>query len=86
MSAIADDETEHAELAWAVARWAEPRLDCPTRERVARARHQALAEITVTAGPGLSDAAAGAVGLPSAAITRLLAARFAQRLREQPTA
>jgi hypothetical protein len=41
MKAIAADETRHAELAWAVARWAEPRLLREERRRVHRARREA---------------------------------------------
>ena len=39
---IAADETRHAALAWAVARWAEGRLDAAGRARVAAARARAL--------------------------------------------
>ena len=35
---IAADETRHAALSWAVARWAERRLDAAARARIAAAR------------------------------------------------
>ncbi len=39
---IADDEACHAGLAWAVARWLDTRLDSGARERIRRARHDAV--------------------------------------------
>ena len=41
MTAIAEDETRHAELSWSIARWAEPRLDEAARERITGARRAA---------------------------------------------
>jgi hypothetical protein len=45
MTAIARDETRHAAMAWAVARWLEPQLDARARARVARAKRDAIAEL-----------------------------------------
>jgi hypothetical protein len=42
MARIAADETRHAALAWAIAEWAEPRLDDAARARVARWRRRAI--------------------------------------------
>lgn len=42
---IAQDEARHADLAWAVARWAEPRLGASERSRVAGARRAAVAAL-----------------------------------------
>jgi hypothetical protein len=42
---IAADETRHAELSWAVARWAEPRLAPAARRRVQAARSAAVSEL-----------------------------------------
>ena len=39
---IAADETRHAALSWEVARWAEERLDAPSRARVLAARSRAV--------------------------------------------
>lgn len=39
---IAADETRHAALSWAVARWIEPRIDPRARARVAAARSRAI--------------------------------------------
>jgi hypothetical protein len=46
MRAIAGDELRHAALGWAVAAWAEARLDAEARERVSDARRAAARELT----------------------------------------
>ncbi len=43
---LAADETRHAALSWAVAQWAEGRLDAAGRARVAAARARALRDLT----------------------------------------
>lgn len=43
LTAIAEEETRHAALSFQLASWLEPRLDAATRERVGRARQQAMA-------------------------------------------
>jgi len=42
MRRIARDETRHAALAWAIARWIRPRLDAAARERVDAAQSRAV--------------------------------------------
>jgi hypothetical protein len=42
MDRIAEDETRHAELAWAVAAWVEPRLSRAARARMADARNETI--------------------------------------------
>jgi hypothetical protein len=42
---IAREETRHAALAWAIARWADTRLSARGRRRVARARARAVAAL-----------------------------------------
>ena len=42
MARIARDETRHAALAWAIARWVEPRLDARARRRIVAARRRAV--------------------------------------------
>ncbi len=42
LAAIAADETRHAALSWAIARWADVELDEVARAKVARARQRAL--------------------------------------------
>jgi hypothetical protein len=45
MARIAPDETRHAALAWAVAKWADSRLDAAGRARVREAKDAAVAEL-----------------------------------------
>ncbi len=69
---IAADETKHAALAWAVARWAESALDPPARRRVARARDAAgskLRDALARAEPQPFDRA---IGNPSPEVARAL--------------
>lgn len=66
MQRIARDETRHAELAWAVARWASTRLSRAAKRRVDEARREAVealvAELAVEPAAELVDA----LGVPSA--------------------
>jgi hypothetical protein len=45
MTTLAEDETRHAELAWRIAEWAEPRLDEAERAQIRAARAQAVTEL-----------------------------------------
>ena len=63
--AIAADELRHAELAWDVAHWLEPRLPPSVRHHVTQARRQAAAALArdlARSRPSPIDAVAG---LPS---------------------
>ena len=80
MAGIAKDETDHAELAWAVARWAEPRLSPRERQAVAQARRDALAELVASTDAAPPEPTARALGLPGAATARLLATAFAAHI------
>jgi hypothetical protein len=64
MAAIAEDETRHAALAWAFARWAEEHLDDSARARLRTARDAAVAEIEQGIAP-VAPTLACAAGLPS---------------------
>jgi len=77
MAGIAWDETEHAELAWAIARWAEPRLGPHEREVVADARRAALAELVRSTDTAPPTSTARALGLPDPPTARALATAFA---------
>ncbi len=81
-AAIADDEGGHADLAWDVAAWLEPRLSPGERAEVEAARAVAIAALPniVTRQVARDRAAAPAAGLPTAAVTRALATRFAAAL------
>jgi rubrerythrin len=76
MKRIARDETRHAALAWAVARWAESRLDRKARTRVARARAAAHRELLRDLGAELPDRERLEAGLPSARESRAIAAKL----------
>ncbi len=56
---IAADEARHAALSWAVARWAEGRLDARARARVAAARARAVHALRGQAAASPFDAAVG---------------------------
>jgi hypothetical protein len=76
MARIAEDETRHAALAWAIAEWAAPRLGDAGRARVGRAIAGAIAALRCDAGSGTSPAAR-ALGLPDAREARALVDAFA---------
>jgi hypothetical protein len=65
MEPIAADETRHAELAWEVASWAEPRLSRAARRRVEAAREQALVELTNEAARPVHPLLVALAGLPA---------------------
>jgi hypothetical protein len=72
METIAEDETRHAELSWAIAAWAEPRLTPAQRAEVHQARQAAVEtlrrELTAPVAPTLVELA----GMPDAASARAM--------------
>ncbi|MBX3193222.1 MAG: ferritin-like domain-containing protein [Labilithrix sp.] len=80
MSGIARDEIGHASLAWAVAEWAEARLDPSARERIASSRAAAIEELRAVEAPDATPEARRALGLPEAAAARALATELAAAL------
>ena len=76
MTAIADDETRHAALAWSVAKWLDAHLDAPARARVDAARRDAIAALRSDASAPLPASLVAVAGLPSATD----AARLVDRL------
>jgi hypothetical protein len=80
METIARDETRHAELAWAVARWIEPRLSAAARRRVARARRRAAAALVREAAIPPPETVVTLAGVPRAHDAQQLAARLASAL------
>jgi len=85
MAGIAQDETRHATLAWAVARWADGQLSPAARGRVRQAREAArdalVAEVARPQVPALRDAA----GLPDADEAVRLASALFENLARRPT-
>jgi hypothetical protein len=76
MTGIAPDEARHAELAWAVARFAEPRLSEAARRRVHDARRGALAAIDEAATMEPAAELVATAGVPPARAARALARAF----------
>jgi hypothetical protein len=72
MKSIARDETRHAALSWAVARWAWARLDQEARARLAERCRAAIASLRCQAHPGVAGELVTRAGLPDAAQHRAL--------------
>jgi hypothetical protein len=72
MRAIAGDETRHAALAWAVARWVDARLDGPARRRVAERRADAQRRLARSASAPIPHALSRVAGLPTPTQARAL--------------
>jgi hypothetical protein len=66
MRGIAADETRHAALAWAVAKWVERRLDAKGRAHLARARRAAVRSLRAEVLAAVPRALVDALGLPAA--------------------
>jgi hypothetical protein len=84
MQRIARDETRHAALAVAIDAWARGRLDARARERVERRKADALAELATPAD--VPEAIRAALGLPTRAQARALAAAIASVATRRPAA
>lgn len=84
MKRVAADETKHAALSRAIARWAETRLDARARERIARAEVRAAQALLTADGrgnaPHLGQEWAALAGVPSPAIEQRLAKVFVDTL------
>jgi hypothetical protein len=64
---VAVDETRHAALAWAIARWADTRLDDAARRRVLRAQRRAIRELARRLERAPSPAVIATAGVPDRA-------------------
>jgi len=86
MVGIAQDETRHATLSWAVADWADGQLSRAARGRVRESRETAsaalLAEVAQPPPPELTDVA----GLPDAGEAVRLASALFEKLERRPGA
>jgi rubrerythrin len=81
MRSIAVDETRHAELAWQVAGWLEPRLSVADRSVLARAREAALRQLAQEiASDTLPASTREHLGLPEASVQHALLERMAGSL------
>jgi hypothetical protein len=73
---IAVDETRHAELSWAVARWAEPRLPPAARRRVQDARSAAVSELEASVQSTPAAPHDAVAGLPPPDLGAALASKL----------
>jgi hypothetical protein len=76
MKTIAKDETRHAALSWAIARWVAPRLRAEERARVDAAMERAIASLRVEAAATPEDVARE-LGLPTRGEAEALVDGFA---------
>ena len=70
MRRIARDETRHADLSWAVARWIDIRLDAAARRRVHEARARTIEDLVRDSANEPDANLTGPLGLPSATQAR----------------
>ncbi len=90
MARVARDETRHAALAWAIARWVEPRLDARTRARLDAARRRAVRTLRRQARAAVPTVLVRKAGVPSASdagrmLDALEATLWGGRLQAQTT-
>jgi hypothetical protein len=69
MREIAAEETQHAELSWKIARWAEPLLSDDERAAIQSARARAVLELRAEMSTEPDEAIADVAGLPPAAVS-----------------
>jgi len=74
--AIATDEMRHADLAWDVARWVEPRLPASARRRIDQARRHRARALTRDLAHSTASAIDPVAGLPPPALALALAERL----------
>ncbi|HUB06068.1 MAG TPA: hypothetical protein VMB50_03660 [Myxococcales bacterium] len=80
LASIAVDEARHAELGWAVATWAEPRLSPAARRRLAEARAASLEGLAGEVDRDVPLELVALAGLPGRAAGRRLAENLAREL------
>lgn len=79
---IAEDETRHAELSWAIHTWAQRRLSKAERCAIEEAMAPAADDLATACGTiAMSEGARAALGLPSAGRAQVLLARLHAALR-----
>jgi len=81
MCEIAEDETRHAELAWAIAAWLHPQLSATEREQLAQARALAFAQLAVDEVV-LSASERTAIGWPAPDVSTALLQQLQPRLAQ----
>ncbi|MDX2014065.1 MAG: ferritin-like domain-containing protein [Myxococcaceae bacterium] len=72
MARIAEDETRHAELSWAIAAWAEPRLTDDQRAQLHQAQREAVKHLARALAEPIAPALVDVAGMPDAASARAM--------------
>ncbi|MFY0565529.1 ferritin-like domain-containing protein [Archangium lansingense] len=80
MTRIADDETRHAELSWAIDRWARERLSSSEREALREAKREAVATLREEVTVPLDAELLSEAGMPSPEVAASLMATLEQEL------
>jgi hypothetical protein len=80
MARVARDEARHAALAFAVQRWAAPRLGRSAQRNLADRRHDAIAELETQAGQGWTPELGVAAGVPAPRAARALLGELRETL------
>jgi hypothetical protein len=83
MQIIARDETRHAEVSWALARWAHQRLSPEQRAAVGATRSAALAKLVQSASRAQDPELIREAGLPPKAVAESLARGLAAEVHER---
>jgi hypothetical protein len=80
MARIAEDETRHAELSWAIDRWARERLSDAEREALSAARQRAVATLREEVAVPLDAALVTEAGMPAPEVAAALVDTLAAQL------
>lgn len=80
MVRIAEDETRHAELSWAIDRWARERLSADELEALREARREAVATLREEVAAPLEDSLVTEAGMPSPEVAASLVDSLAREL------
>jgi hypothetical protein len=80
MAQIAEDETRHAQLAWALQAWLEPQLSQAQRAQVTAERNRVLEALAADLDVGLSREEHAALGFPTADVSAALLRSMSQAL------
>ncbi|SEU13663.1 hypothetical protein SAMN05443639_10862 [Stigmatella erecta] len=80
MAQIAEDETRHAGLSWAIDRWVQPKLSAPERERLREARARAVAALREEMATAPEAVLIEEAGLPPPAVAFAMMDSLAQDL------
>ncbi|HVG59120.1 MAG TPA: ferritin-like domain-containing protein [Hyalangium sp.] len=80
MTRIADDETRHAELAWAIDRWAREQLPAAERDALREAQREAVVRLREEVALPLDAALVTEAGMPAPEVAASLVATLEQEL------